>query len=53
MIEGHTDASGWWGKELNSSKDEQKAAKDYLIGKGMMPKRLTSEVMELRSQVAR
>jgi outer membrane protein OmpA-like peptidoglycan-associated protein len=52
MIEGHTDASGDEAKNLILSKDRAKAAKDYLIEKGIDAKRLTSEGYGITKPVA-
>lgn len=52
MIEGHTDASGDEAKNLILSKDRAKAAKDYLIAKGIDASRLTSEGYGITKPVA-
>lgn len=52
MIEGHTDAQGNVDKNLALSKDRAKAAKDYLISKGIDASRLNSEGYGITKPVA-
>ncbi len=52
MIEGHTDASGDEAKNLALSKARAKAAKEYLVSKGIDASRLTSDGYGITKPVA-
>ena len=52
IIEGYTDSSGDEAKNLALSKDRAKAAKDYLVSKGIAENRLTSNGYGIAKPVA-